>query len=116
MTKTLTLTYKDLLEDKLSRRSKADLDKLRICMSKEQNSDKKSSNLYDLNFPSYLTVCGHIHDFVELIEQYNVGHQWMCPTCKCRLASLKQIKVFKQEDLKMDKKEPQKIKTSTRVE
>ena len=52
-----------------------------------------------------MTICGHVHDFLELCDLYSQNNEWVCPSCQCRLDSLKQIKVFKRDDLHIDKKE-----------
>ena len=89
---TVTLTVRDLLEDKLSRRTKDDMAILK------QMVDKQS----DWKYPCLVKSCGHSCDFMEMIDFYRDNqqtHQWKCPVCFSVInGGIKNIRVFRDSD------------------
>eukprot|EP00347_Sterkiella_histriomuscorum_P011503 403372206 len=128
----ITLTYKELLEEKLASRTKEDLTRLKqqidnfiqIVQQEKQtecnvspqdlkeNCTKshdavKTQNLQLLmqqtlkssKFPCHFLTCGHVDDFIEVLDRFSSSKQWSCQFCSNIERSLRGIKVFKQSDV-----------------
>ena len=67
---TLSLTFKDLLNEKLAYRTKNDLQKLVYYIDRNDAEDLKIK-LQSSNFPSYFSICGHVNDFITIMNEYN---------------------------------------------